>query len=398
MFSALVRKLTGNRGRNGSPHSVLIEGWRGINHSYAMVNQYQLLELRKYPFKLFHTDLPFYNENWSAARNSGGFDDNYNQRIFSVPHHTNGIPDITYRIAYPYRFYKSPSRRLYVFGTAEFQNIDGMIWSKGGDADLNQANLRIITPSNWSKVGFVNAGVSEEKVIVLPHGVDPSIFKPGRQKERKLVRDSFRIRDEDFAILSLGAMTWNKGIDTLLCAYSTLRKRFPHIRLILKDQSNLYRLTGRNLLEEMKSKYPNDFTNDVTSSIAFVSDNLTLVQLSNLYNAADCYVSSYRAEGFNLPGLEAAACGIPVVLTAGGATDDYCHESFALRVKGERSREGNKTYIEPALDDLIDSISSVVEGAVAQFNRRKAVEHIRNHYSWSRIVETLVDVFAAEEA
>ena len=45
--------------------------------------------------------------------------------------------------------------------------------------------------------------------------------------------------------------------------------------------------------------------------------------------AADVYVSPYHAEGFNLPVLEAVACGIPVVVSAGGSTEDFTHPAFA---------------------------------------------------------------------
>ena len=31
-----------------------------------------------------------------------------------------------------------------------------------------------------------------------------------------------------------------------------------------------------------------------------ISNNLNILDLNNLYNIADCYVSPYRAEGFNL--------------------------------------------------------------------------------------------------
>jgi len=32
---------------NCTSQNLLIEGWRGINHSYAMINQYQIRELLK---------------------------------------------------------------------------------------------------------------------------------------------------------------------------------------------------------------------------------------------------------------------------------------------------------------------------------------------------------------
>jgi hypothetical protein len=34
--------------------SLTVEGWRGIKHSYAVANQYQLFELRKRAVELTH--------------------------------------------------------------------------------------------------------------------------------------------------------------------------------------------------------------------------------------------------------------------------------------------------------------------------------------------------------
>ena len=66
--------------------SLRVEGWRGINHSYAMVNQYQLLELLDYDgLTISHRDMPFYNAAWSPERNPSGFDAERLRRIQSIP-------------------------------------------------------------------------------------------------------------------------------------------------------------------------------------------------------------------------------------------------------------------------------------------------------------------------
>jgi hypothetical protein len=55
--------------------SLLIEGWRGINHSYALVNQHHILELRRLPdLALYHQDLPFYFNHWQKTPGGGGFE------------------------------------------------------------------------------------------------------------------------------------------------------------------------------------------------------------------------------------------------------------------------------------------------------------------------------------
>ena len=54
--------------------NMLIEGWRGVNHSFALVNQCQILEMLRLPeLRLFHRDLPFAMAHWSNLTHSPGF-------------------------------------------------------------------------------------------------------------------------------------------------------------------------------------------------------------------------------------------------------------------------------------------------------------------------------------
>ena len=56
----------------------------------------------------------------------------------------------------------------------------------------------------------------------------------------------------------------------------------------------------------------------ISDKILYDGSTLSTKQMAEFYLAADAYVSPYRAEGFNLPVLEASACGIPVICTKGG--------------------------------------------------------------------------------
>ena len=56
--------------------NLLIEGWRGINHSYAMINQYQIRELLKNnKFKIYFKDVPYFDSEWNKKDNSSGLED-----------------------------------------------------------------------------------------------------------------------------------------------------------------------------------------------------------------------------------------------------------------------------------------------------------------------------------
>ena len=70
-----------------------------------------------------------------------------------------------------------------------------------------------------------------------------------------------------------------------------------------------------------------------------------------------------------MPVLEAAACGLPLVITSGGATDDFTDASFARRVSARRMPPpydgahpvhpvlvARGDYLEPDHDDLVTQL------------------------------------------
>lgn len=375
---------------------ILIEGWRGINHSYAMVNQNQLIELNKSKFELYHNDLPFCSKEWGVKSNSPGFDEESELAINSIPPLPGGqLPDVTYRISFPYRFYKPLSGQLFVFGTSEYQQLNGLIFNNGLNDGLQNSTLKIITPSNWSKIGFINSGFEERRICVVPHGV-ADIYRPPSQDEVKDCRRNLGCSDEEFAILSMGSMTWNKGVDILILAYAILKIKYPHIRLILKDSSNLYGISAKDIFYQVKELNPNLLSDTIFQSIIFISENLTQAQLNSLYGSSDCYVSPYRAEGFNLSPLEAAASGTSILVTEGGSTDDYFDESLGAKIEGcLRPYSGGGHYIEPSLESLVHQLTIMIESRNMKFARSLSSALVRKNFSWASAVKQLEDILIA---
>jgi glycosyltransferase involved in cell wall biosynthesis len=378
---------------------ILVEGWRGINHSYAMVNQYQLLELHKMKFDLYHKDESFFRDYWNAENNPTGFSIQASNIISSIPKFQSlEAPDVTYRISYPYRLHPLNGGKLFVYGTSEYQTISkDMIFMDHKFGDGKNFEGTIITPSSWSKQGFVNSGFKDEQVKVVPHGVDLEIFKPLDDEMRNKNRELLGIESHHFVILSVGAMGHNKGVDILLAAYIKLKDKYPQIKLVLKDQNSLYHFSANDMFNQYCKKNSIDISdmrkNSFISDIITISGNLSVEDLNRLYGAADCYASPYRAEGFNLPPLEAAAAGVPIVVTDGGSTDDYVHESFALKIESRKISAHEGYMLEPNLDDLIRALTEVIESEKIAFNKVKARRFIENKFSWNRVTQDLVSEF-----
>jgi len=118
----------------------------------------------------------------------------------------------------------------------------------------------------------------------------------------------------------------------------------------------------------------------VLSNIIVISKNLTLKELCELYGSCDAYVSSYRAEGFNMPPLEAAACGIPTILTSGGSTDDYNHPSFVLKIEGKKELTAGNNYIKPNLENLVSNMSALIEKRNSSLKKDEAISFIEKNF------------------
>lgn len=373
---------------------ICIEGWRKINHSYALVNQRQLIELNKYPLDLSHKDLEYYNRNWNEKLNFNGFTKEENLILENIRSpEDQEFFDVVYRISFPFNFEKSNSKKLFVFGTSEYQNIDGL-YLKCDIQNINKNdNLKIITPSNWSKKGFLRSGFKPTNIFVLPNGVETKSFYKIDDNQKIQIRKKINLKESDFILSSIGAMTKNKGIEQLIIAFSILKKKYSNLKLILKDQSNLYNLKSNKILIDLKkTKYSKILNDDVLKDIILISQNLPINMLNELYNITDCYVSPYLAEGFNLTPLEAAATGTPIIVTKGGSTDDYYDDSIGLQIESKTVNENNNTFLKPSLDSLIDCISDMILKKKT-YNPQNIAQYVNINYNWKLITQKLLKTF-----
>ena len=351
-----------------------------------------MIEFAQRGLKLRHVDVPFINPKWNRQSNQAGFTSEQMKLIDGIQAPEAGeIFDICFRIAYPFNLAPSKAGQIYVFGTSENQSTSNMFVNRDPKkANKWAPNLFMITPSRWSMVGFMKAGFDEQRIKVVPHGVDPATFFPIDQIDRRKWRESIGIRDDHFVLLSLGACTLNKGVDLLVVAFAILRNKFPNLKLVLKDQSNLYGIRGEDVVSGLEKSTHRRYLNvHALDEIIYISNNLNTAELRTIYGACDCYVSSYRAEGFNLTPLEAAACGAPIIVTAGGSTDDYFNPLLGSQIEGELRSNGENTYIEPDLDSLIAKLTELIEGR-RSVGGLAGSRYVHGEYSWSKVCDQLL--------
>jgi glycosyltransferase involved in cell wall biosynthesis len=379
--------------------SLIAEGWRFLPHSYAVVHQWQLLSLsRMSTIALKIRDMPLYHPGWRTQ--AGLFDEAAEQTLRSLELAAAGeCADATLRTVFPFDFSAARSGRTAVFGTSENQAIQRVqVSDEAVYQQLRRGkaprDITVVTPSRWSAEGFYRYGFNTEQVVVIPHGVDTTTFRPAADPVvRAKLRAQLPVSPDAFVFLSVGGMTGNKGVDVLLRAFAEVSRQHPEVRLVLKGTDSLYNSKGfvRARMDELTV----EDQQRLQDRLIYLGGSFPYRAMAKLYQTADVYVSPYRAEGFNMPVLEAAACGLPVICTRGGATDDFVTDDIARKIDSTRVAvevEGQDTVrLVPDLEHLCALMNATIEDCSW---RRRAAEvgpaHVRAHYTWDLIAQTLV--------
>lgn len=387
---------------SSEPRSLIVEGWRDIPHSYALINSYQLLELIKHPeLKLFHQDMPYVTDDWKPNKQLLSLEADALLEQISTPE-PNQKADVTLRMYCPFNLTNSASSKTVVFGCTEWGMLprtilNGMKIHCFREAHRNSDTI-IVTSSHWSREGFIRSGAVPERVVVVPLGIDPNIYHPLPPEQRQELRKKMGL-ENCFVFLNIGVM-WNErqGVDRLLKAFAKISEIYPEARLILKGRDAIFpskeyiRQVTKNLLTEAEAQ-------QIKSRIRYIGESLSAQEMAQLYQIADAYVSPYAAEGFNLPVLEAIATGVPVICTQGGPTDDFTTSEVAYWIQSKLTtmttqQTGETRFLlEPNQDHLIELMKTVIEtqDKLPQF-QTIGPKFVAEKLTWKRVVNQLIQV------
>ena len=318
--------------------------------------------------------------------------------IKNIPHPSASLKaDATLRISVPYNFAPSNTKRTCLFATTEWGILHNENFRITGAASLRKghsnSDIIIITPSHWSKTGFIRSGANPDRTIVIPCRIDPKIYKPLTKSEREALRK--QLGWDGFVFLNIGAGSPNKGIDLLLKAFSVVVESYPEARLVLKGEESIYE--SDSLIAQNIDELTFDEAEKVLPRMAYIGETLPFAKMAQLYQAADAYVSLYLAEGFNLPALEAIACGLPVICTKGGPTDDFTTPDFAWHVESTfqegTSNDRQIFRLMPDLEHSIALMKNIIEQPeLCDRSREAGPKFVAAGFTWKHVTDQLLEV------
>lgn len=300
-------------------------------------------------------------------------------RVFAERRAQAEDPDVAIVHEFPPRF-AAPRGARYVhvqpweFGSMPRDWFDAL----HGDCD------DIWVHSNFNRNVYVADGIDPNRVAVIPHGVDRGVFSPDGPK--------MQISAAGFRFLFIGGTIKRKGIDLLLQAYSRAFRRTDDVVLTIKDAhtETLYR--GQTLREDILALSARTDIPRIEYTDAIFPD----AAMAQLLRAADCLVLPYRGEGFALPVLEAMACAKPVIVTAGGATDDFVDDAAGWRISSMRTALPAGTpvptvreqwVLEPDVDALAAAMRDAFEHRDVLRTRGAAAAARAAGWTWNRAAE-----------
>lgn len=372
---------------------LVIEGWRGIHHSYALVAQAHALCLLGRPtIALRFRDLPYFSDRWQ--RSSGVFDVADERRLAGIASPEPAFaPEATWNLRPERPDFTPPANgRKFVFGTPEHRVLPLEAGGPYRSAAAVSPQIDIVTPSHWTALAYRRFGFEDDRIHVVPHGIDPAVMHPD-ETNRAAARTALGVQD-DFVFVSIGAMTGNKGIGFLLAAFAAVAQELPRVRLLLKGADALY--PSQDLLRSALNALPAAARERVASRLLYQGSTFSMRQMATFMRAGDCYVAPYFAEGFNLPVLEAAACGLAVICTAGGPTDDFTDPSFASRISSRvvPARVGATQTGDALLPDHADLVERMRDAArdAGRTRGRGAIgaSWVAERYTWDKVTDVLL--------
>jgi FkbM family methyltransferase len=267
-----------------------------------------------------------------------------------------------------------------------YQNYSGKkiaynVWETTRQPDDFFENLKkfdqVWVPSHWQKKCTIEQGIPSYKVKVVPEGVDTELYKP-LEKETK---------NEKFRFLLVGRWDYRKSIKEIIKSFTETFSEDENVELIV-SVDNPFATDGLSSTEQRLNKF------GIKHKNIKIVHHMSKTDYVELLKSVNCFLSCARSEGWNLPLIEAMACGIPSTYSDWGAQLEFAkNKGIPIRVKGEvpASVDNDESWIknapgnfcEPDFDNLKFAMRDIYQNYDSyKFKALLDSEKIRKQFSW----------------
>lgn len=230
---------------------------------------------------------------------------------------------------------------------------------------------KILTVSDYVNKQLTRKfGLPVDKVVTTYNGIDSKFTRITNPRTLSKV-DRYGLKDP--YIISVGQWRSHKNLLRLVEAFKKVTEevgnKYPKLNLVFVGRKEEKYPQLQHKIDELKLGNRVIFT-------GFVKDE----DLPIIYNNATLFIFASLSEGFGLPGLEAQACGVPVVSSNKTALPEI-YGNGALYFDPENVR------------DMADKIIMVLKDRVLQDKLRKLGLKNSQKYSWKETAKKTLAVY-----
>jgi autotransporter strand-loop-strand O-heptosyltransferase len=242
-------------------------------------------------------------------------------------------------------------------------------------------------PSKWQKEVTIKQGYPEDKIRVVPEGVNIDLFFPENVKHNLT-------SDGRFKFFLVGRWDYRKSTLEIIKAFLESFDKSEPVDLIVS----------------IDNPFSNDGLKNTKERLDFYGLNDSRIKILNfpskeeyisILKSCNVFLSCARSEGWNLPLIEAMACGIPSIYSNCSGQLEFA-EGLGLPVKiiGELPASNsyynhfNKivgNYYEPDFEDLKDKIRESYQNF--EYYKNKALNEsiiIAENFNWDRVAKNAI--------
>jgi glycosyltransferase involved in cell wall biosynthesis len=294
------------------------------------------------------------------------------------------------------------------------------------------ANADVVIPyTDWAK--NVLSKTCGSKINLFPKianaGINPSEFYPIENKEQhktNILGDNYNIvglvmRNQRRKLLPDIMIAFKKYLNYLLQTNqeNLYKKTFLYLHTSYPEENGwdipnlllehglldktFFTYVCRNCNKFFPSKFQNaittcKFCNEEAATFASLASSVDTKQLNEIYNLFDLYIQYAICEGFGMPQIEAAACGLKVASVDYSAMSEVAESVNGIKIPVRRvfrELETNADRVYPDIDQTVDIIKHFFERPIAdRYNESKTIrEKCISKYTWDKVYSVWDEVF-----
>jgi D-inositol-3-phosphate glycosyltransferase len=237
------------------------------------------------------------------------------------------------------------------------------------ERELVQTCYRVLAPTEREKQNLIRYYAADaDKIGIVPCGVNLNLFCPA---DKTAARKKLGFEPQGTMLLYVGRFDPLKGLDTLLEAMPYLRHQL-RLRLVIVGGDGDQAPEFKKLQQKIRELAIGDRV--------MLAGQIEQQNLPPYYSAADVLVMPSHYESFGLVGLEALACGRPVVSTPVGAAEDLIRNGRTGRIVADATPRSLAAEIESTLTDRTISDADAIRESILE-------------YSWSKVASAVIEEY-----